>query len=212
MLKPANEQLTWEWSSSSSSSSGLAVPAKTKKPSRKKKSRHKKNSPSAQELQFAISTATAIARRMQFRDRENAVGEAMLCFVEKIFPQFLVIRGKFEVYVTKCLRRCLISQQRREVDQTVNLQPQDDDRPCWCDSQPDERRRAPGVDWRRLVRWLPRRQAGIVRMAYGRRNLSAAEIADELGLKVRAVKHELHKARRAIRIHGGSHWEDLLRR
>jgi DNA-directed RNA polymerase specialized sigma24 family protein len=159
-------------------------------------------------MPWVVETLTAVAGRMRFRDREDAIGEGLLHFIKQIIPSYNG-SGRFERFAKGCLVHCLISVQRRQSQDRSMPVPSTDN--CWCESQPDSRRAVEGVDFRKLVRWLPRRQAAIVRLAYGRRNLSAVEIAAELELHVRVVKAELHAARRAIRIHWGGRIDELLK-
>ena len=65
------------------------------------------------------------------------------------------------------------------------------------------------IDFRRLVKWLPHREAEVFLRRY-RDHQSLDTIAAALAISVRVVQEDIKKARRAIRIHWGARQHELV--
>lgn len=156
---------------------------------------------------WVMATAEGIARRMNLRDRDNAVGECLRHLVERIVPRYDG-RGRFEPYAKKCIVRFLISLQRKEIHGLLVascecLWPEGDgpvnDRPSLV----------PGVNFRNLVEGLPARQAAIVLLA-AQGDRPIAEIAAALGISTSTIKKELRAARAEIAKRWAGRIDELL--
>ncbi len=65
------------------------------------------------------------------------------------------------------------------------------------------------VDFHRMVKWLPDREAEVFLRRYRERQ-SLTTIAADLGVSVRVVQEDIKKARRAIRVHWGARQHELV--
>ena len=63
---------------------------------------------------WAIATATRLARRMRLPDRDDAVGQALLVFHQRILPAYDG-RRSFETYAAVALRRNLLESLRNQL-------------------------------------------------------------------------------------------------
>ncbi len=149
---------------------------------------------------WAIATANRLARRMHLRDRDDAVGQALLVFHQRILPAYDG-RRSFEAYATVALRRNLLETLRNQLASRLRAVEDLDRLPA--------RPERTTVDFHRLVKWLPEREAEVFLRRY-RDHQSRTTIAVALGISVRVVQEDIKKARRAIRIHWGARQHELV--
>jgi len=136
---------------------------------------------------WAIATTTRLAARMRFADRDNAIGDALLAFVQRILPAYDPTRP-FEPYARAAIRRHLISTYRHE--RTLPRM-----NPDALATYPAPTPRADNIA--NLVAALPKRRANIL-LAFYRDNRTVAELAARYHTTPGAIRVELHRARKAL--------------
>ncbi len=149
---------------------------------------------------WAIATATRLARGMHLRDRDDAVGQALLVFHQRILPAYDG-RRPFKPYAAVALRRNLLESLRKQLACKLLAVESLDDVPA--------RPERTTVDFHRMVKWLPDREAEVFLRRY-RDHQSLATIAADLAISVRVVQEDIKKARRAIRVHWGARQHELV--
>lgn len=162
-------------------------------------------------LSWIQGVAESIVRRMHLPDTDNAIGEALLFFSMTIVPRFNG-RGNFKQFAVMCMKRRLVDLYRRQgCAKEVTRQPDDDESRNWVEECPDVREHPlRGCCFEKITRWLPDRQAKILKMRY-RDYLGPRDVAGLLGVSTGTIKHEMREAIRAIRIHWGNRVDELLR-
>ena len=141
--------------------------------------------------------ATSIARRMQLRDEENAIGEVLVALVDSMVPSYDGL-SDFNGWAHACTVRKLIDQrrlERRSKRYFVDPPP----RPARLDRLPSRAESGGDLKFVELAAELSDQQALLLWLRYYR-GLSVEAVAELLNVSPSSVKAWTRVALRALKI------------